>query len=111
MCPPGRYALLDSTFRRRTCVRFTTPWPHFGHTFGHRLQVGVEQIGVDAVDESTVWGLAQAKSFVVFRQPATVVADTSAFFSSDRTALRAVVRAAFAWPHQAAVIKIGVGGS
>jgi len=27
-------------------VRSRLAWPHFGHTFGHRIQIGIEQIGV-----------------------------------------------------------------
>jgi len=34
-------------FLGRVSGRLARPWPHFGHTFGHKLQIGVEQIGVD----------------------------------------------------------------
>ena len=55
--------------------------------------------------------IPQAKSFVVLRSGTEVVTDRSAFFSSDRTAVRAKLRVGFAWPHPAAVIYVGAGGS
>jgi hypothetical protein len=50
--------------------------------------------------------VAQAKSFVVVRQPTSLVIDNSAYFSSDRVGVRCTMRVGFAWPHQAAVVKI-----
>ncbi|WP_273733361.1 phage major capsid protein [Mycolicibacterium septicum] len=64
-----------------------------------------------AVPQGTIWGIPQAKVFTVLRLPATVVSDKSAYFSSDRLGVRCVVRWGFAFPHQAAIVKIGVGGS
>lgn len=64
-----------------------------------------------AVPRGTIWGIPQAKIFVVLRLPASVVTDRSAYFSSDRLGVRCVVRAGFAFPHPAAVVKIGIGGS
>ena len=64
-----------------------------------------------AVDEGAVWGIPQSKVFVVIRQDASVVADTSAFFSSDRVAIRCTLRVGFAFVHPRAIIRIGAGGS
>jgi hypothetical protein len=64
-----------------------------------------------AVTEGTIWAIPQAKTFTAIRIPATVVTDRSAYFSSDRLGIRCVLRASFAFPHQAAVVKITVGGS
>jgi hypothetical protein len=58
-----------------------------------------------------VWLVAQSKSFVVMGSNTSAISDTSAFFSSDRTAIRATMRVSFGWPHQAAVVRIGTGGS
>lgn len=63
------------------------------------------------VEEGLVWLVARSKSFVVMRNDTSVVTDTSAFFSSDRTAIRATMRVSFGWPHEAAVVRIGTGGS
>ena len=76
-----------------------------------RSLFGVPLYSSAAVNDSTVWAIPMAKTFVVMRMPATVVSDSSAFFSSDRTAVRAVTRIAFGFPHEQAIVKIGVGGS
>jgi HK97 family phage major capsid protein len=76
-----------------------------------RSILGVPCYWSPAIEEGLVWLVAQSKSFVVMRSNATVVTDTSAFFSSDKTAIRASLRVSFAWPHQAAVVRIGTGGS
>jgi len=44
----------------------------------------------------------------VLRADTTVVADGSAYFSSDRIGVRAVMRVAFGFPHPAAVGKITI---
>jgi hypothetical protein len=72
---------------------------------------GVALYGSPAVDDYTIWAIPRAKTFVALRLPATVTADTSAFFSSDRTGVRFTTRVAFGFPHQQAVVRIGVGGS
>lgn len=72
---------------------------------------GVPVYWSPAVDQGAVWGVPRAKSFVVVRNDTTVVADSSAFFSSDRTAIRCTLRVSFAFPHPAAIVRIGLGGS
>jgi HK97 family phage major capsid protein len=64
-----------------------------------------------AVPEGTIWGIPQAKVFAVLRLPVSVATDRSAYFSSDRLGIRCVTRWGFAFPHQQAIVKIGVGGS
>ena len=64
-----------------------------------------------AVEEGTVWAIPQAKVFVVLRLPASVVTDRSAYFSSDRTGIRCVLRVGFAFPHEQAIVKISPDGS
>ncbi len=76
-----------------------------------RSVFGVPVYASPAVSTSVIWGLPMAKSFVVTRRGATVVADSSAYFSSDRIGIRCTLRVSFAWPHAAAVIKVGIGGS
>jgi hypothetical protein len=45
------------------------------------------------------------------RQLTSLVVDNGAYFSSDRVGIRCTMRVGFAWPHQAAVVKISAGGS
>jgi HK97 family phage major capsid protein len=63
-----------------------------------------------AVPEDTIWGIPKAKVFAVLRLPVSVVTDRSAFFSSDRLAVRCVTRWGFAFPHEAAIVKIELSG-
>jgi HK97 family phage major capsid protein len=76
-----------------------------------RSVFGVPLYSSPAVDDDVVWAIPSAKTFVVMRLPASVVTDSSAFFSSDRTAVRCTTRISFAFPHEAAVVRIDLGGS
>jgi HK97 family phage major capsid protein len=76
-----------------------------------RSILGVPLYWSPFIEEGVVWLVAQSKSYVVMRSNTSVVSDTSAFFSSDRVGIRATMRVSFAWPHQAAVVRIGTGGS
>ena len=76
-----------------------------------RSVLGVPVYPSPAVGTNVVWGLPMAKCFVVIRRGASIVADSSAYFSSDRVDIRCTLRVGFAWPHEAAVIQIGIGGS
>jgi hypothetical protein len=60
----------------------------------------------DHPDDRSVWGIPKARVFVVVRQDAEVAVDRSAFFTSDRIAVRVVLRVGFGFPHEAAVINI-----
>lgn len=55
-----------------------------------------------------VWAISRAASYMVIREGAEVEADSSVYFSSDRTAIRAKLRIAFAFPHPASLVKITV---
>jgi len=44
------------------------------------------------------------------RTGTSIRVDVSAYFSSDRVGIRCTMRVGFGWPHQAAVVKISVGG-
>jgi HK97 family phage major capsid protein len=76
-----------------------------------RSILGVPLYWSPFIEEGLVWLVPQSKSFVVMRSDTSVLTDSSAFFSSDRVAIRATMRVGFAWPHQAAVVHIGTGGS
>ena len=74
-----------------------------------RSLFGVPLYSSPAVDDYTVWAIPRAKTFVVMRMPVSVVTDSSAFFSSDRVGVRCTMRVGFGYPHEQAVIKVGVG--
>lgn len=76
-----------------------------------RTIFGVPLISSPAVTPGAFWAVPKAKAFTVLRDDAAVVTDSSPFFSSDRTAVRCTIRAGFAFPHQAAIIRIDHGGS
>ncbi len=76
-----------------------------------RSVYGVPLFSSTHVPAGRVWAIDKSKVFVVIRSGATVVTDTSAYFSSDRTAVRCVLRVGFGFPHEAALVSVGVGGS
>lgn len=55
---------------------------------------------------NVVWAIPKAATYFVVRQNAEVEADRSVFFTSDRVAVRAIVRAGFAFPNPPAIVKI-----
>lgn len=57
---------------------------------------------------NTVYGIAAERTFTVLRQGVTVDMSRDAKFTSDQTAIRAVLRADFAYPAPASVAKITV---
>jgi HK97 family phage major capsid protein len=59
-----------------------------------------------AVDDDVISCLPRAHTFVAIRQGATVEMDRSAYFSSDQTALRAIMRIGFGFSFPAAVVKV-----
>lgn len=59
-----------------------------------------------SVGADLVWAVPAAHSIFVIRQDASVVSDTSAMFTSDRTAIRATLRIGFGFTHPTAVVKI-----
>lgn len=71
-----------------------------------RTIAGVPLYTSPAVPANTVWGISQPHSIVVMRQDPSVVVDASAFFTSDRVAVRATLRVGFAFPHPAALVKV-----
>lgn len=61
---------------------------------------------VPTAPSKVVWAIPRSRSFVVVRAGTTLVTDSSAFFSSDRVAIRATTRLTFAFPHQAAIVAV-----
>lgn len=58
------------------------------------------------VAADTLWAIDGSRVWAVMREDATIEADRSVFFTSDRVAVRAVCRVGFAFPHSAAVVKV-----
>lgn len=61
-----------------------------------------------AIADGTVWGIPQQHSMFVLRQDATVVTDTSVYFTSDRVAVRATLRVSFGFTYPGAVVKVAL---
>ncbi len=62
-----------------------------------------------SVPTGIVWGIPADRSVFVIRTDAEILTDRSVFFTSDRVAVRAVTRAAFGFPHPAALVRIRMG--
>lgn len=71
-----------------------------------RTIAGVPLYVSPAVATGVVWAIPSDRVLLVVRTDATVVADSSAYFSSDRVGVRATMRVAPAFPHAQAVVKI-----
>jgi HK97 family phage major capsid protein len=71
-----------------------------------RLLQGVPLLVSSAVTVGTVWGLPTLRAVVVRRNDVDLQIDKSAYFTSDRTAIRAIMRVGFGFPHAAAIQKI-----
>lgn len=74
-----------------------------------RLINGVPLTASNAVAAGTVWGIPQAAAIVVIRTDVTLDVDRSAFFTSDRVAVRATMRVGFVFPQPLAIQKITIG--
>ena len=75
-----------------------------------RSALGVPIYSAPACDQGTAWLIPRDRVFVVLRNNPEVVADPSPFFSSYRTAIRAVLRVGIAYPHEQAVVRVIIDG-
>lgn len=75
---------------------------------GQRQILGIPLLTSPHVDTTgnEVWGIPKADTYMVVRQEAEVESDTSVFFTSDRVAVRAIVRLGFGFPNPPAIVKI-----
>lgn len=71
-----------------------------------RVIQGVPLLTSPHVTAGTVWALPKERVIVVRRQDVSLETSTDAYFSSDRVAIRAVMRVGFAFPHEAAIVRI-----
>ncbi|WP_369132013.1 phage major capsid protein [Modestobacter sp. I12A-02662] len=77
---------------------------------GQRSINGVTLHVSPSVPAGTIWGIPQDRAVVVIREDATVETDRSVYFTSDRVAVKAVMRVGFGYPHLAGLVKISIGG-
>jgi HK97 family phage major capsid protein len=59
-----------------------------------------------ADDDRTVWGIPRTRSLVVQREDTELAVDRSAFFTSDRVAIRGIMRLTYAFPDESAIQKV-----
>jgi hypothetical protein len=52
------------------------------------------------------WAISKDRMFVVIRNDVDLQVDQSAFFTSDRSAMRATMRVGFAFPHPLAIVRL-----
>ncbi|MBN7304341.1 phage major capsid protein [Mycobacteroides abscessus subsp. bolletii] len=70
---------------------------------------GVPLVSSPHASPLAIWGIPRQYTFAVVRSDAELAVDSSAFFSSDRVAVRAKMRAGFAFPHPQTIIKLAIG--
>lgn len=73
-----------------------------------RRILGVPILVSPYVAANVVWALDSSRVWLVVREPATVETDRSVFFTSDRVAVKAIMRVGFGFVHPQAVVKISV---
>ncbi len=56
-----------------------------------------------------MWLVPRDRVFVVLRTDPEVIADRSAAFTSDRTAIRCILRVGFGFPHEQAIVRVIIG--
>lgn len=61
-----------------------------------------------AVAAGVVWGYSSTRAIIAVRQDVELATDSSVFFTSDRSALRAIVRVGWGYPQPAAIQKIAL---
>lgn len=71
-----------------------------------RLLAGVPLLTSPGVAAGTVWGIPADRALIALRQDVALEVSTDAYFGSDQTAIRAILRVGFAFPHAAAIQKI-----
>ena len=75
-----------------------------------RSALGIALHSAPACTPGAMWLIPKNKTFIVMRNDPEVVADKSAYFSSDRTGIRYVLRVGIGFPHQEAIVKVVIDG-
>ncbi|MBS1693177.1 MAG: phage major capsid protein [Actinobacteria bacterium] len=71
-----------------------------------RTVAGVPLLTSPAIAEDIVWSIPRSRVVVAMRSGTSVVPDSSAFFTSDRTAIRATLRVGWGFSDPAAIGKV-----
>lgn len=71
-----------------------------------RVVQGVPLLTSPRVTAGTVWALPKERTFVVRRQDVSMELSKDAYFTTDRVAVRAIMRVTFAFPHEAAIVRV-----
>jgi HK97 family phage major capsid protein len=71
-----------------------------------RYVLGVPLLTSTAVADGTIWAIPKQRVYVVIRENTTLEVDRSAYFSSDRIGVKAVMRVGFGFPHEAALVRM-----
>lgn len=71
-----------------------------------RVIQGVPLLTSPRVTAGTVWALPGDRTFIVRRQDVSLETSTDAYFTSDRVAVRAIMRVGFAFPHASAIVRV-----
>lgn len=79
--------------------------PHSAVEASHSGRAAVRLLGCDAGHRV---GHPRVRAILVRRNDVDLAVDRSAYFTSDRTAIRATMRVSFAFPHAAAIQKISL---
>ncbi|WP_020077203.1 phage major capsid protein [Cryocola sp. 340MFSha3.1] len=83
--------------------------PLFGTGAANGIQrdvLGVPLHVCQYMTPGTAWGIPKARTFTVLRQDVTIDVDRSRYFEFDQTAIRAVLRIGYGFPHAEALVKI-----
>jgi HK97 family phage major capsid protein len=71
-----------------------------------RQILGVPLLVSQYVAANTLWAIDMSRVWLVVRSDATIEADNSVYFTSDRVAIKATMRAGFGFVHPASVVKV-----
>ncbi|WP_454115472.1 phage major capsid protein [Microbacterium lacticum] len=74
-----------------------------------RTLQGVQLLTSPGVRVGTIWGVPASRSIIVRRADVDLAVDRSAYFTSDRTAIRATMRVTFAFPQPAGMQRVMLG--
>ncbi len=73
---------------------------------GQRRILGVELVSSPAVAAGVVWAYDRERVWTVLRDDVRLEVDRSVFFTSDRVAVKATMRAGFSFPHPQSVVRV-----
>jgi HK97 family phage major capsid protein len=93
----------------KTAANYNTPLLQPDPTTpGKRQILGVKLLTSPHVSttDNVVWAISKQYAYFVVRESAEVLTDSSVFFTSDRVAVRGIVRLGFAFPHPPSIVKI-----